>query len=386
MPLPASGEISASQVGVELGRSSTAEHSFQTAHGGSYATLNTDNPTSDRPDGSTPYSISEFYSYDHLRGDHGVIAGLGTEAVPIVNIDKVTITTTGNASDFGDTVIAAIGRGTTSNGVNERAVFCGGNTVDGKGNATYENEIDYITINSMGNASDFGDLEADPPGRTAVSACSNKSDDRGIIAGGFSVGMSTYRYNIISYITISTTGNAGDFGDLSAGRSYIGATSNGTDDRGVFAGGEESGGETNVIEYITITSAGNASDFGDLNNPKKGVGATSNGTDEAGIFGGGINSSTGEISADIEKITISTTGNASADDIWFNQHENDTRCYVAGFSNGQGDRGMFAGGRATATAEINNISYITVSTRGGGADFGDLTNKADLPCATSDAG
>ena len=34
--------------------------------------------------------------------------------------------------------------------------------------------------------------------------------------------------------------------------------------RGILGGGETSGSRTNVIEFVTINSAGNASDFGDL--------------------------------------------------------------------------------------------------------------------------
>ena len=32
---------------------------------GGFDSINTANPATDRPDGSTPHSMSEFYSYDH---------------------------------------------------------------------------------------------------------------------------------------------------------------------------------------------------------------------------------------------------------------------------------------------------------------------------------
>jgi len=44
---------------------------------------------------------------------------------------------------------------------------------------------------------------------------------RGCFAGGTDPGMS----NIIDYITIASTGNATDFGDLTVARTYLGATS-----------------------------------------------------------------------------------------------------------------------------------------------------------------
>jgi hypothetical protein len=69
-------------------------------------------------------------------------------------------------------------------------------------------------------------------------------------------------YNIIQYITIATTGNTTDFGDLPTSSNYsITGTSSPT--RGLFMGGFGSS-QANVINYITIASIGDAADFGDL--------------------------------------------------------------------------------------------------------------------------
>jgi hypothetical protein len=68
-------------------------------------------------------------------------------------------------------------------------------------------------------------------------------------------------YNVIDYITIASTGNAIDFGDL-LNTSYNNAACSSTT-RGVFALGN-SGGSVNVMQYVTIASTGNATDFGDL--------------------------------------------------------------------------------------------------------------------------
>ena len=101
--------------------------------------------------------------------------------------------------------------------------------------------------------------------------------DRGVFGGGFSV------YNIIDYISISTTGDAQDFGDLTLGRFYLAATSNGTTDRGVFGGGQT----VSLLDYITISSLGDAQSFGDLTVARARVSATSNGINDRGIFAGG---------------------------------------------------------------------------------------------------
>ena len=82
---------------------------------------------------------------------------------------------------------------------------------------------------------------------------------RGIWAGGTTA--PTPAYGGIEYSTISTLGNAIDFGDLSSTSfSQPGGSSNGT--RGIFAGGTTP--VTNTIDYITIATTGNAADFGDL--------------------------------------------------------------------------------------------------------------------------
>ena len=89
-----------------------------------------------------------------------------------------------------------------------------------------------------------------------MSGCSNGI--RGVFGGG-SPGPT--QINTIEYITIATAGNVTDFGDLFYAQGNGGGTSNGT--RGIFAGGSGAA-YTNVIQYVTIASTGNAADFGDL--------------------------------------------------------------------------------------------------------------------------
>ena len=61
---------------------------------------------------------------------------------------------------------------------------------------------------------------------------------------------------------------------LSAATGFLAAAS--SESRIVFGGGND-GSSTETIEYVTITSAGNAADFGDLNGARQGLSATSNG-------------------------------------------------------------------------------------------------------------
>ena len=172
----------------------------------------------------------------------------------------------GNTVDFGDLNNSVFGEGTCCDGV--RGVVFGGTTGPTSG-ARIDN-IDYITVSSKGDAHDFGNLGA---ARAQGSGFSNKI--RGIYAGG--------RYqpqnNIIEYVTIATTGDAKDFGDLISQASRDGGgTCSST--RGVHAGGDANPSPTadvNTIQYITIMSMGNAFDFGDLTERKTHIGACSNG-------------------------------------------------------------------------------------------------------------
>ena len=66
MALPSSGEISFSDISVELEGSSNQEISLSEAAEGSLVTLNTN--SANMPDDSTPHSISEWYGYDHSAG------------------------------------------------------------------------------------------------------------------------------------------------------------------------------------------------------------------------------------------------------------------------------------------------------------------------------
>ena len=81
--------------------------------------------------------------------------------------------------------------------------------------------MDYITITgATGSANDFGYLSTNRWDLTCMA-----SPTRGVIAGGYAPST----VNTMDYIEIASTGNAIDFGDLSAATSFIGdgATSNG---------------------------------------------------------------------------------------------------------------------------------------------------------------
>ena len=131
---------------------------------------------------------------------------------------------------------------------------------------TYLNIVEFVTIATTGNAQDFGDLNTATANGGALS-----SNTRAVYAGGEAPSYT----NTIEFFTIATAGNATDFGDLITARSSIyGATSNNV--RGVIVGGYASpGSNVNSIEHVTIATTGNAEDFGDLVFRTRGTTATS---------------------------------------------------------------------------------------------------------------
>ena len=188
----------------------------------------------------------------------GVTAG-GNLAPGYINVmDYVEIQTIGNAIDFGDLTTAL----SNSSGVNNsvKGLFCGGAN-PALTPATRSN-IQSITIASKGNSVDIGDLQ---DGRYyGAGVCNNV---RGVVGGGISVqpgalGMTS----LLDFVTIASDGNAVFFGDLTTQRGKIASAE--THTRGVFIGSDSGNPSTstytNVMDFITIASTGNASDFGDI--------------------------------------------------------------------------------------------------------------------------
>jgi len=223
-----------------------------------------------------------------------------------------------------------------------RGLFGGGRT------PSYLDTIDYITIATTGNAQDFGNLTV---ARGYMSSSSSRT--RGVFNGGATPGALKTQ----DFITISSTGDALNFGDLQTARYGAGNCSSST--RGLFGGGNP--GPSNVIEFITIATAGNTQDFGDLTQARTYVAGCSSST--RGIFGGGtpgVNT--------IDFVTIPTTGDATDfGDL------SQVREGVTGCSNRT--RGIFAGGLVSPTL-FDTIDFVTIAALGNATDFGDLVAGA----------
>ena len=102
MTLTSSGQISMGDIRTELGDSGSI--SLKEASDGTIATINTNNASADRPDGSAPHAMTEFYSYNHTEAS---IAGWmvddfqGTPTSTRANFNSTTLgdsLTAGDAS------------------------------------------------------------------------------------------------------------------------------------------------------------------------------------------------------------------------------------------------------------------------------------------------
>jgi|TARA_B100000085_G_scaffold41466_1_gene34594 hypothetical protein len=285
-------------------------------------------------------------------GDRGLIGGGETanNGTSVNVINYIDITTTGNAQDFGDLTGTRESLGALSN--QTRGVFCGGNSDGARSNV-----MDYVTVATTGNAQDFGDLTST---KNAVTASSNGTI--GIIAGGLGSGSYPNNYkNEIESITVATTGNATDFGDMTYQAQMPTSFADAT--RGVIAGGYSTAAAGDVtMNYITFASAGNAQDFGDLSQGRYRLGSCSDST--RGVTAGGGTASSNGVNT-MDYVAIQTTGNAV--DFGDLTQERQT----SGMANAT--RGVFASGDTNSTF-YNVLDYITIQTTGNAADFGDNTD------------
>lgn len=277
-------------------------------------------------------------------------------------IQYITISTTGNAVDFGDSTVAH--RDTPGAcGSTTRGVWAGGAP------SGVTNVIDYVTFATIGNATDFGDLTL---ARFALAGAN--SSTRGVFGGGgASDGGGGYnKYNNIDYITIATTGNATDFGDLSAGVFWVAANSSPT--RAVFGGGETNGGIVSTMNYITIATTGNSTNFGNLTVARYELAGCSSST--RGLFAGGNNSG-GTSQNVIDYITIASTGAATD----FGDLTQARRGLGAASSE---TRGVFFAGDSQGT-NYNVIDYVTIASTGNATDFGDALTALERSAGCSSA-
>ena len=326
--------------------------------------FNTDSSRLEIYNGEAWWEIDATSPEEQTGGARGLLMGGGTPS-DVKMIDFINIATTGDAQDFGDLASNRRGPQRGQAGSRVRALAMGGNstistvasvTIASTGNATdtgniltvgrrlgagvsnqtralyagglaspaAQNVIDATDIASLGNSVDFGDLTMTRYFQSGVS-----SPTRGVIAAGYNPSSPVSGYTkIVDFVTISTQGNAADFGQMTVAGQPDAA---GNSIRGIFSGGVNPS-YTNAIEFLTIATLGNATDFGDLTLAKAQSQAVSSPTRFVSMSG---RNSSDSLIDEMDYVQIMSKGNA----VGFGEIVGSDRLRAAGASNGHGGLG-----------------------------------------------
>ena len=293
--------------------------------------------------------------------DHGSGRGLFMGGTPTPDrIDFITIDSAGDATDFGNLSSGRFTGGAFASST--RAVYAGGELAPG----AESNVIDYVTIMSAGNAVDFGDISHGTLRYTLV-AVSNRT--RGI----FGAGGTPTRVNTLAHVTISTTGNSSDFGDLTETKNATFSAQSAI--RGICAGGVNPS-DTNTIEFFSMQSLGNATNFGDLTAARGNSGGGSNSI--RAVFMGGTQTPSapaGVVTTDY--VQIASTGNA----VDFG----DSTLARNGGQGGCASPTRICQGGGNNPSATDRIDFVNPVHTGDAVDFGNLSVARTYPFGTSNS-
>ena len=266
-------------------------------------------------------------------------------------IDFITIPTQGDATDFGNLSANRSHLGGCAD--RTRGLFMGGRLAPGG----HSDTVDFVTIASTGDATDFGNLTQT---RSRTTGFNNST--RGVRVGGAPF------TDTIDFGTIQSAGNFLDFGNLVSSRRSTATAASPT--RGIIACGQDpsSGNQgVNIIEFVTTSTTGNTQDFGDAVKTRRGGAGCSNSV--RAVFGTGFiaPAPSNTASSEIDFITIATLGNATDfGDLTYDRLE--TFGAVASST-----RGVFGAGNDGSDNFVNTIDYINIMSTGDGVNFGDLS-------------
>ena len=277
------------------------------------------------------------------------------------DINYINIASTGNATDWGD--MTRTRNGSSGNiSSSTRGLVAGGYVLADTANTS---SIEYYIMSSSGGGNNFGDLTEAGNGNGGVS-----NDTRGIYGGSYPSYSGT-----LSSVTIASTGDASAFGGLiSRSVASVGGINSPT--RGIFSGItvspvlEGSGSIVARTEFVTIASTANSQEFGDLSVAREANAACSSST--RGLSMGGLTPSLSDV---IDYCTIATLGD-------FTDFGNLTAARRSGGACSSSTRGVKGGG--TTPTNLNTIDYVTIASTGNATDFGDMTYSARGVSANSD--
>ena len=298
-------------------------------------------------------------SVDSSLGGRAVLISGWTGSANTADADYWNMASTGNAVDFGDISSARRYQAGCSDAT--RGLTFGGYV------SAYTSEIVKTTIASTGSYATFGQMRnaADDGNEGRVGAACWASSTRAIHMAGTSPSSQTDAR--ILYVTIQADGNSIDFGDLINSYNFRYGSATGNKTRAIACGGRQEPGSAgvNTMQFVTMATTGNAQEFGDLSTTvDSGSGTTSNGT-RAVIAVNGTPSFSGKA---LDQIRPASGGNSYG----FGE-------LSIGRQEGHGNtcmstptRGFFASGYTAPSTGTKVIDYVLFETEGTAVDFGDL--------------
>ena len=193
-------------------------------------------------------------------------------------ISYVQISTLGDALDFGDLTNVS-GNRTASFSSPTRFVCMSGHSSPNQG------VIDFLNIASKGNTVKFGNITFAGEGYGSAKMNRGLSNStRGLFAGGYQPNSPYPVVSLIDYVTIASEGNATNFGDMTSVR-YNNMTT-GSQTRGILAGcqgDQPTFTRQKTIDSVEYATTGTAVHFGELS---EAAGSGSANSDSHGGLGG----------------------------------------------------------------------------------------------------
>ena len=287
-------------------------------------------------------------------GVRGIWSG-GNENSPIhADIEYITISTQGNSTDFGSNIVEGKRR-CSGFGSRVRGFCAAGRT------PTNKSTIDFVTFSSTGTTTAWGD-NTSATGTADNSGFANST--RGMTKAGY---QSPGQTGTLDYLTMSSTGGVQDFGDLANHGDAGAACANPT--RGILAGAYNPAND-DTMSFVTIPTLGDAKDFGNLTVGRYSLGSCSNSI--RGIWAGGQQRSPSPNTSPqtlMEFLTIPTLGSA----VEFGDLSV-ARSTLSGVSSKT--RGVWGGGYTPGPSSSDVIDYVEFATQGTAVDFGNLSVRS----------
>ena len=286
-------------------------------------------------------------------------------------IDYITISTAGNAVTFGDLLGKTSYLGAVAS--RTRGVYVGGNSPEAS--PVTQNVMQYVTISSTGDTINFGDLT-----EKIAAMCGHSNETRAVVGSGFNPSPAYHSVDTINHFTIASTGNAQDFGNLPQTRSQCFTFGNPT--RAIWGGGyytnNGASGGTQTLVVLQLATTGTAFEFGKLRSgASQEIRRAGLSNSIRGLAAGGNGS---EYKNDIDSLNIASLGNMVNFGDLLGAVE-----FMGGVSSPT--RGVFAGGNSGPYSVNNIIQYVTIATEGNAVDFGDLVDdtRSAYPRGVSNA-